>query len=464
MRTMRREFFGRLARTAACLALLVPAAAWANTAPARMALVIGNGGYAGAHALANAGNDARLMAKTLTGLGYAVTERHDLDRAGLTDAVAQFAERLPQGAIALVYYAGHGMQIENNSYLTPVDMALSSPKAAQVQSYALKSMLERLARARSAVNVVVLDACRNNPFRPVDGQRYRSFRDLGLSPVEAPRGTFIAYSTAPGQLAPDGKNGNSLYTRTLAGVLREPGHGIEGVFKRVASLVRRESLDDQLPWYESSVAGNVVLGPGGAALAVAPVRSAPAVAGGNRQASRGMQAATDGETPWYREMGAADWSRLDWEIQQRVKHLTPDEIPGLKHKAGGGSVVAQTVLGLAYRDGLDRARDARSGKTLRFNANNTVAWSWLKKAAAAGFPVAQAEIGEMYYGAHGVARDLGASRRWLEQAAAANYPRAKLDLLQLNLESSGGKADPQDAVRSLFESLGIPKPGQAGGR
>lgn len=442
--------------------LLLLAAGMADAAPAvgaRMALVIGNGGYAPPSALPNAGNDARLMARTLAGLGYAVTERHDLDRAQLDDAVTRFANGLPQGATALVYFAGHGMQIEGSNYLTPVDMVLSSPASAQVHAYSLKAMLDRLARSRSAVNIVVLDACRNNPFRP-SGERYRSLRDLGLSQVAAPRGTLIAYSTAPGQLALDGKggkDGNSVYTRTLAAVMREPGRDLESVFKRTAELVRRATLDDQMPWYESSLAGRLLLSEG------APLATVPARVGAGRpgaqQASRGM--APTGEQPaWFREVGAAEWSRVDWEIQQRVKNLTPDEIPALEHKASAGSVVAQTVLGLAYRQGIERARGG--GKTIRLRANNTVAWSWLEKAAKAGFPVAQAEIGEMYHGAHGVERDLAASRHWLEQAAAADYPRARLDLLQLNLEASSdpGRLGPQaqEALRSLFDSMGVSPP------
>ena len=441
------------------LCALLLAGTIAQAAPAvgaRMALVIGNGGYAPPSALPNAGNDARLMARTLAALGYTVTERHDLNRAQLDEAVTRFANGLPQGATAFVYYAGHGMQIEGSNYLTPVDMVLSSPAAAQVHSYSLKGMLDRLARSRSAVNIVVMDACRNNPFRP-SGERYRSLRDLGLSQVAAPRGTFIAYSTAPGQLAPDGKDGNSIYTRTLAGVMREPGRDLETVFKRTAELVRRATLDDQMPWYESSLAGRLLLSEG-APLAAAPVRAAGGRPGAE-QASRSM-APPEQQPAWYREVGAAEWSRVDWEIQQRVRNLTPDEIPALKHKAGAGSVVAQTVLGLAYREGIERAKSG--GKTIRLRANNTVAWSWLNKAAKAGFPVAQAEIGEMYYGAHGVERDLVASRHWLEQAAAADYPRARLDLFQLNLEANPDPSrlgpQAQEALRSLFDSMGVPPP------
>jgi hypothetical protein len=156
---------------------------------------------------------------------------------------------------------------------------------------------------------------------------------------------------------------------------------------------------------------------------------------------------------WYRQMSAAEWQQVDWEIMQRVRNLTRDEVPALERKAGAGNVVAQTVLGVAHREGLDRARSPDGRRTVRFNASNGAAWRWLKKAAEAGFPVAQAELGEMYYGAHGTARDLGQSRRWLEQAAAANYPRARLDLAQLDIETGHGTRSARDAVQSLLDSL-----------
>ena len=141
--------------------------------------------------------------------------------------------------------------------------------------------------------------------------------------------------------------------------------------------------------------------------------------------------------------------------------MSPDELPAVEHQAKGGSVVAQTVLGLVHREGIEGARAGNSRTLLRHKANNTLAWRWLRKAADAGFPVAQTEIGEMYYQAHGVDRDLGKSREWLAQAAAANYPRAKLDLLQVQAELDPKEMRPEDAAKALLESLGVsPAPGR----
>ena len=435
------------ARLLLALALAATLALPASAAgqPAKVALVIGNQRYEGGHGLANAASDARLMARTLASLGFTVTQHYDLQRTQLAAAVARFTERIPAGATAFVYYAGHGMQIGGSNYLNPVDMPVTSEHAASLRAYPLKSVLDRLALGKSAINIVVLDACRNNPFRPEGAVRYRSLRGLGLARTEAPRGTLIAYSTSPGQLAADGGSTNSIYTETLARILLEPGRDVTEAFARAGHEVRRKTMDDQIPWYESSVAGAYYLSSPAGASALAPDTQAgrPALAGTR---TRGPA------THWYRQMSAAEWSQVDWEIGQRVKRLTPDEIPALRHQANGGSVVAQTVLGLAYREGLDRARDAASGKVIRFRSDNGAAWRWLRKAAQAGFPVAQAEIGEMYYAAHGVERDLASSRHWLEQAAAADYPRARLDLLQLNTET-GATSDPGAALRATMDSL-----------
>lgn len=423
----------------------------------KVALVIGNQRYAEDKPLPNAINDVNLMAKTLTGLGFAVTQRQDLNRTAFAAAVTEFAARIPEGATALVYYAGHGMQIGGNNYLNPVDMQLTSEVGAQMHSYSLKQMLESLARSKSAVNIVILDACRNNPFQPQGAVRYRSFGNRGLSRVQAPRGTLVAYSTGPGLLAADGTEGNSVYTAALARHLTEPGQEIEKIFKRVATEVRKKTFDDQIPWYDTSLTDEYYLKPpeGVTVVAGKPLKYASAGNVNGTAVRRGRKAAPNADEQWYRQMTASEWSQIDWEIQQRVKRLTPDEIPLLEHKAGAGNVMAQTTLGLAHREGIDRARHAATGQVMRFKANNTKALRWLNKAADAGFPVAQAELGEMYYAGHGVDRDLQASRHWMELAAAAEYPRAKLDLLQLNMEISPREVDARDALESVMKSLRI---------
>lgn len=430
----------------ACLCVLAaPALAGQAVAGTRLALVIGNSLYGTTNQLPNARNDAALMARTLAAQGFAVTERYELTRDGFASAVDQFAARVPKGATAFVYYAGHGMQIGGSNYLVPVDMALTSEAAARLRSYALDTLLERMYKAGSVVNVVVLDACRNNPFQPAGAVRYRSFRGLGLASTPARRGTLIAYSTSPGQLAPDGKGSNSIYTKVLASALAQPGwDDIEAVFRQVGNEVRRQTRDDQIPWYASSLADG-----------------APPAPGADGRGTRGTSRAAQPVAPWFRSLDSAQWSQLDWEIQQRVRRLTPDELPALRHQAAGGSVVAQTVLGLAYREGIAPVRMSGGALVARIHADNGAAWRWLLRAAEAGFPVAQAEIGEMYYAGHGVARDLDKSMRWLEAAAQAAYPRARLDLVQVRAEAAPGALRPGEMAKVLLENVVGPLGGKA---
>jgi len=237
------------------LALLLTCSAWAGAAGnqlAKHALVLANGSYP-RDALPNALRDGKLIAQTLKQLGFTVTERPDLTREEMMDAITRFTDDLPEGATALVYYAGHGMQVGGGNYLTPIDMQLTGEASVPLKAYPVRHLLERLALARSAVNILVLDACRNNPFQPSGAVRYRSFSNLGLAREQAPRGTLIAYSASPGQQAPEGQGKNSVYTATLARTLLEPQLELRAIFDKVGNLVRRRSLDDQIPWYESSV-------------------------------------------------------------------------------------------------------------------------------------------------------------------------------------------------------------------
>ena len=421
----------------------------------KFALVIGNGNYAGnKRSLKNSVNDARLMGQALLKMGFEVKQYADLDLAPLVRAVADFSAALPQGATALVFYAGHGMQISGASYLIPVDMAVTSEQSVPLRAYPVKTLLEQVSASKSSVNVVVLDACRDNPFQPSPAVKYRSLANLGLASVQAPRGTVVAYSTAPGQLAADGKEGNSVYTATLANVIQEPGLSLEGIFKKVGDQVRKKTLDDQIPWFESSLADEYFFQPPSGVTVVAgrPLRSDATGRADTKQATRGgaSPAALNEDRAWYRNMNDYEWSQLDWEVQQRVKYLTEDELPMLEHRANGGSVIAQTTLGLAWREGISRATESTSNRVMRYRANNTKALKWLQKAAQASFPIAQTELGEMFYLGKGADRDLKEGRRLLEQAALANYPRARLDLIQLRIES--GSATGKD-IQSLVESM-----------
>jgi uncharacterized caspase-like protein len=443
----------------------------AGTVPAplaavpKYALVIGNSIYGGSRrSLKNPARDAHLMADTLRRLGFDVRLHTDLSRTQMANAVAEFSEAMPEGATAFVFYAGHGMQIGGASYLIPVDMAVTSEQTVPLRAYPLKMLLERVSAGRSAVNVVVLDACRDNPFQPAPPVRYRSFNNLGLAPIQAPRGTVVAYSTQPGQLAADGQENNSVYTAALANVLLEPRLTLEDIFKKVNMLVRNQTRDDQIPWYESSLTDayfflppeGVTVKPGRTAkAATADSETKSSKRGGDNPAEPGAGK----QRLWYVQMSDYEWSEVDWEIQQRIKRLTEDEVPLLKHQAKGGNVIAMTTLGMAYLEGISKATDPVTGKVMRYQANNTLAYQWLNRAARDGFPVATAMLAELYYKGQGVQRDRKQALRLTQLAAKANYPRAKLNLLQLNAEA--GQLDMQsvtDALDSTMRAVVIPRP------
>lgn len=239
---------------------LLPSVSYAQGI-SKFAFVVGNGAYLGRdRSLTNAESDARLMAKTLVARGFDVTTSFNLGRKDFLRQLTEFSERVPQGALALVFYAGHGMQLGGANYLIPVDMQPESEQAVHLAALPLRNLLEKMAASKAAVNVVVLDACRNNPFQQEILVRMRTIIPRnGLAAVRAPRGTLIAYSTAPGQLAADGKGSNSLYTEQLARALQERNLSLEQIFKRVGQRVRESTADAQIPWFESSLSDDVYL-------------------------------------------------------------------------------------------------------------------------------------------------------------------------------------------------------------
>ena len=173
-------------------------------------------------------------------------------------------------------------------------------------------------------------------------------------------------------------------------------------------------------------------------------------------ASRGANSAseTEADPHWYQQLDEQGWSTLDWEIDQRVKRMTRDELPLLEYRAMNGNLIAQTTLGIVWREGPDRIVEHQTGRTLRTGGNNTESLKWLRMAAEAGFPMAQVELGEMYYQGHGVERDLQTSIHWLEKSASAPYPRARMNLAQARMIATpSGDAIKNLAAEALRQNL-----------
>jgi hypothetical protein len=251
-------------------ALAVAFAVMAATAPAmaskKVALVIGNGAYTEAP-LKNPTNDARAVAAKLRQQGFDVVLRENATKAQMNDVVADFGEKLGEGDTALFFFAGHGIQVQGRNYLIPTDARITSEQRVRLETLDVEAVLDQMAAARVSVSMVILDACRNNPFE----RRFRSVGG-GLAQISAPEGTMIAYATAPGKVAADGEGSNGLYTQELLKALSQPGLKVEDVFKQVRIGVARASGGSQVPWEASSLTGDFYFQP---PVAVAASVAAP---------------------------------------------------------------------------------------------------------------------------------------------------------------------------------------------
>ena len=220
----------------------------------RVALVIGNGAYRYAVPLHNTANDARDMADAVKRIGFDLVDGKalvDLDRSGLEQAIRRFGKSIRGGAVGLFYYSGHGMQMDGKNYLIPISANVESRTDIKYELVEIDVVLDERSNANSQLNIVILDACRINPF---GGKGLRSLSG-GLAQLSAPHGTFIAYSTAPGRTAVDGNGRNSPYTEALARMIVQPGVRIEDVFIKVRQEVMKSTGGEQEPWEQGSLHG-----------------------------------------------------------------------------------------------------------------------------------------------------------------------------------------------------------------
>jgi len=243
-------------RSWACLAVLVVVTFIALPADAaRKALVIGNGAYK-SQPLANPVNDATDMAARLKALGFDVVTATNATRSQMAVAILDFQKRLSAGDEAVVFYAGHGVQVNGTNYLMPVDAEPGSEAEVEFVAIDLDRVLRILNSTGTSANLLLLDACRNNPFE----QKFRGGA-RGLARVESASGTLISYAAAPGTVAADGRGRNSPYTQAVLAALEEPGLPVEDILKRVHVAVRQATGDRQTTWQEGQIVGRLVLNP-----------------------------------------------------------------------------------------------------------------------------------------------------------------------------------------------------------
>ena len=221
------------------------------------ALLIGNSAYS-IGTLDNPANDARDLAAVLKATGFETTVILNQNAEAMTQAIRAFGEKLRNNdGIGFFFFAGHGVQVAGENYLLPVGFPFRNENEVQANAVSANLVLRYMEDAKSRVNVIVLDACRNNPFI-----KTRSLKNRGLAPMDAPSGSLVAFSTAPGTEASDGSGSNGLYTKHLMSNLKVPGLTVEQVFKRVREAVENESERElgrkQSPREESSLKGGEI--------------------------------------------------------------------------------------------------------------------------------------------------------------------------------------------------------------
>ena len=391
---------------AALIAVLV---LWPLTATAeRVALIIGMGDYRFVPGLDNTINDARDLADTLDGIGFDVTQLLDASQQELLDAMDAFAFRAETADLALIYYAGHGVEVQGVNYFIPVDADVKSNRDVQRLAVSLDQVLTAVDAAR-VMRIVIIDACRNNPFgdlidttataetnEAADGTT-RGAGVAGLAAVNPDRGTLIAYAQRPGEVSLDGTSDNSPFANALINNLAIPGLEIGLMFRQVRDEVLAETRNLQEPYVNNSLTGT------------------PFFLAGPAEGQVDVSTVADPQQAW------ADLS-IDQEAQLIAQAETGD---------------TRSLLGLAYV----RLNPADS----RYSLSEAV--SYLQRAADAGMPDAQFELAKLYEQGLGVSADPSRALELYQAAAAQDFSDAINDMGFLYYNGGLGlTADPAKAL------------------
>ena len=236
----------------------------------RVALVIGNSDYK-VGPLQNPAHDAEDISGVLRTLGFIVQTKINANHIEMEEAVDRFVQEIQNGDVALFYFSGHGIQVKGENYLIPLGDSIKSETDVRYKTVNAGLILGKMEESRNRANIVILDACRNNPFKGL----FRS-ASTGLSKMDAPKGTFIAYATSPDSVAADGSGRNSPYTKHLMEALKLKDIPIELAFKQVGKAVNKETGGQQTPWISSSLLDDLYCNPSYEASLPTPTPTRPA--------------------------------------------------------------------------------------------------------------------------------------------------------------------------------------------
>jgi uncharacterized caspase-like protein len=365
-------------------------------------------------------------------------------------AAREFGDSLHKGDVGLFFYAGHGIQIRGRNYLIPVDANIKREDEVSFNSFDAGQLLEKMETAHSSVNIVILDACRNNPFA-------RSFRSSsqGLAQMDAPVGTYLSFATAPAKVASDGKNGNGLYTQHLLKAMRTPGLKIEDVFKRVRVNVMSDSDGQQIPWDNSSLTGDFYFIPPENALAppaqTAMLTSTSKVTSGAQIKSPRVNVASSKASPATErplKVNAEDQAKLK---AQETRVLAALYQKGMAAKNQGNLIEATEAFESAAKGGHTQAI-YELGMLLKIGRKPIVqdlagSQQLFLQAAQQGYSPAQYQVGQMYAQGIGTARDCEQATLWAGKAAQAGSTDAAVLFAELNMTDCNGTKDPEKAAQ-----------------
>jgi TPR repeat protein len=432
-------------RRCALVVLMLLGLASPALADNRVALVIGNSAYQNVAPLENPVNDAILMADTLKGLGFSLTgngAQLNLDKRALDDAVQAFGRQVQGADVAMFYYAGHGVQVRGSNFLVPVNANPTREADVDFQLVDVNLVLNQMQGSGTRLNMVILDACRNNPF---GGRGLRS-SEGGLAQLRAPDGTLISYATQPGNVAEDGSDGHSPYTKALAATMRRPGLDLFQTFNEVGLAVKRSTGGNQQPWVSSSpIDGDFYFSgrpaPAPSADATPLHRDAPTPPLAQHQEAR----LTEPTKPLSGEDLVTDCDRL---AAARDDPRRPKSVPGVFFFQMD-TVAALTACNNAMRQYPGVARFIyEAGRVAYGEKDYGLARELYEKAASLGYPASYVNLGVLYYTGNGTTKDYAIARSLYEKAIAANDPVGFNALGQLYESGNGAPKDFGEAAKN----------------
>ncbi len=413
----------------------------------RVALVIGNSAYRAVPALPNPSADARLMSDTLLSLGFFVVgggAQLDLDKASFDESLQKFKTALTGADVALFYYAGHGVETHGLNYLAPVDAHPRDEADIFTQMIGMSGVLDQLEKSGTRINLVLLDACRDNPF---SGQGVHSTTG-GLAQMPAPVGTLISFATQPRSVSLDGVDGHSPYTKALVDAMQRPGSGLFKTFNELGLAVAKATQGQQIPWVSSSpISGNFYF----AGKPAAEAASQPKVAPDAPAPSPLVQEArlSPADDPLRHDL-ITDCDRLA-AMPSDTGHAPDLQAVALNKIDIPAATTACNEAMQQYPDVMRFAFEA--GRVAEARKDFTQARNLYDRAYTGGYAMAANGIGNLYSDGNGVRKDMVQAAQWYKKAVDAGEPAAMDALAYLYQIGSGVAKNCPEAIR-LYDTAG----------